>query len=245
MPAVPRDPLFPATPVPVVVATDPQAIAARAAVDIARQLRSAVEQRGLATLAVSGGSTPALLFDALTDCDVPWTNVHVFQVDERIAPPGHDDRNLVQLHAHLLSQVPLPLDNIHPMPVEVVPPGEAARRYERLIRATCGGILDVVHLGLGDDGHTASLVPGDRVLDARTALVATTSNYRGRRRITLTYRALNQARSLVWLVTGANKIDAVTKLLALDPTIPAGRVRATGLNTLYVDQLLPKGAADQ
>jgi 6-phosphogluconolactonase len=227
--------------VPVVVAIDPAAIATRAALDIARQLRSAIEQRGLATLAVSGGSTPALMFDALTNCDVPWTNVHVFQVDERIAPSGHEDRNLAQLHAHLLSRVALPVENIHPMPVDLAPPGEAARRYERLIRSTCGGILDVVHLGLGDDGHTASLVPGDRVLDARTALVATTGNYRGRRRITLTYPALNQARSLVWLATGANKIDAVTKLLAHDSTIPAGRVQATGLNTLYLDEAAAAG----
>jgi 6-phosphogluconolactonase len=242
VPAVPRCHLDPgANSMSVVVAIDPVAIATRAALDITRQLRAAVEQRGVATLAVSGGSTPALLFDALTNCDVPWTNVHVFQVDERIAPPGHEDRNLVQLHAHLLSRVALPFENIHPMPVEVAPPGEAARRYERLIRSTCGGVLDVVHLGLGDDGHTASLVPGDRVLNARTALVATTGNYRGRRRITLTFPALNQARSIVWLATGVNKIDAVTKLLAHDPTIPAGRVQATGLTTLYLDEAAAVG----
>jgi 6-phosphogluconolactonase len=228
-------------PARVLVESDQVAIAHRAAIDVARQLREAVTQRGLATLAVSGGSTPALLFDALTGCDVPWAQVHVFQVDERIAPTGHSDRNVGQLYAHLLSRVALPPENIHTMPVELAPPGEAARRYERLLRATCHGLLDVIHLGLGDDGHTASLVPGDPVLDVKTTLVATTKNYRGRRRITLTYQTLNQARSLVWLATGANKIDAVTKLLALDPNIPAGRVRATGTNTLYLDAAAAAG----
>jgi 6-phosphogluconolactonase len=225
----------------VVVATDPTSIAIRAATDIARHLTDAVTHRGIATLAVSGGSTPALLFDALASCVVPWTNVHLFQVDERVAPSGDVDRNFVQLQAHLLSRVALPEGNVHPIPVDITPTAYAARRYQQDIQAICSGVFDVIHLGLGDDGHTASLVPGDRVLEVRSALVATTGLYKSKRRVTLTYRALNQARSLVWLATGATKVDAVTKLLAGDTTIPAGRVRPQGTNTLYLDEPAAKG----
>jgi 6-phosphogluconolactonase len=219
----------------IVVRPDPESTAKAAATDIARQLTIAVKARGIATLAVSGGSTPALMFDALAELSVPWDGVHVFQVDERIAVQGDPDRNLGQLQAHLLSKVPIPPQNCHPMPVEMGTAGLAARSYAALLSATAQGALDVVHLGLGDDGHTASLVPGDPVLRVTRALVATTRRYRGRRRLTLTYRALNQARSLVWLATGASKLSAVQQLIRQDDAIPAGRVVPSGANTLYVD----------
>jgi 6-phosphogluconolactonase len=220
----------------IVVGVDPQATAQAAATDIANQLRIAAKTRGVATLAVSGGSTPAMMFDALATLDVPWEAVHLFQVDERIAAAGDPDRNLGQLQAHLLTKVPIPEEHCHAMPVELRTAGLAARTYASLLTSTTKGILDIVHLGLGDDGHTASLVPGDPVLDVTKSLVATTQRYKGRRRLTLTYKAIHQARSIVWLATGAAKITAVKQLIDQDPAIPAGRVKPGGANTLYIDR---------
>lgn len=218
-----------------VVAKNRSELARRAAKDVSALLAAAVAARGTACFAVSGGSTPALLFDALASRNVAWQDVHVFQVDERIAPTGHPDRNLVQLHDRLLAKIDIPPSNVHAVPVEMGTPGEAARAYAKTIRETCDGVFDVIHLGLGDDGHTASLIPNDPVLTVTRALTATTRRYDGRRRITVSFRTINQARALVWLVTGASKVDAVRLLLAQDPTVPAGRVRASGANTLYLD----------
>ena len=163
------------------------------------------------------------MYGLLDEEDVPWEAVEVFQVDERIAPEGDDDRNLTHLRTGL---PPAALDRLRPMPVEAAGEGgevaeEASARYESALPEA----LDLVHLGLGPDGHTASLVPGDAVLgvtDRRVALTA--SEYQGHRRMTLTYPALVAARQLLWLVTGEGKRDALAKLRAADPSIPGGRV---------------------
>jgi 6-phosphogluconolactonase len=181
---------------------------------------------------VSGGRTPWRMLRALAIEDVPWKDVHVFQVDERVAPAGDPDRNLTHLREALLGRVPLPPDNLHAMPVEhaVEKPGlgAAAESYAEALRAVTGtpAVLDVVHLGLGADGHTASLVPGDPVLEMNDADVATTGLHAGRRRMTLTYPVLDRARRILWLVTGVDKAPVLPRLLAGDRAIPAGRVRA-------------------
>jgi len=155
--------------------------------------------------------------------DVPWEAGEVFQVDERIAPEGDGDRNLTHLRAGL---PPAALDRLRPMPVEAAGEGgevaeEASARYESALPEA----LDLVHLGLGPDGHTASLVPGDAVLDVTDRRVAlTASEYQGHRRMTLTYPALAAARQVLWLVTGEEKRDALAGLRAADPSIPGGRV---------------------
>jgi 6-phosphogluconolactonase len=194
---------------------------------IASEARAAVAARGRFVFAVSGGRTPWQMLRALGDEDVPWTGVHVVQVDERIAPAGDPDRNLTHLRASLLERAPLPADRIHAMPVEEADAEMAARRYARLLEQIAGTppVLDVAHLGLGPDGHTASLVPGDPVLDALDRDVAPTGVYTGRRRMTLTYPILNRARRILWLVTGAEKLEMLRRLRDRDQSIPAGRVR--------------------
>ncbi len=144
---------------------------------------------------------------ALADEDVPWPSVHVFQVDERVAPTGHPDRNLTHLEESLLAHAPLPLEQLHAMPVESPDLEEAAARYARTLEEHAGrpAVLDVVHLGLGPDGHTASLVPGDAALDVSDADVALTGIYQARRRMTLTYPVLDRARKVLWLVTGGRQ----------------------------------------
>jgi 6-phosphogluconolactonase len=204
---------------------DEGAVASRAARWIASAARDAVAARGRFTLAVSGGRTPWQMLRALAAEDVSWKQVHLFQVDERVAPPGHPDRNLTHLRESL-GEVDLPPENLHSMPVEDADLGAGALRYARELEAFSGApaVLDVVHLGLGTDGHTASLVPGDPVLDVG-ADVAITGTYAGHRRMTLTFPALDRARAVLWVVTGAEKAPVLPRLLSGDRSIPAGRVR--------------------
>jgi 6-phosphogluconolactonase len=200
------------------VLPDPEAVAARAAAILSARARAAVADRGRFTLAVSGGRSPAAMFDRLSEEDVPWPSVALYQVDERVAPRGHPDRNLTTLEAHLRA----PGVNLRPMPVEDEDLESAAARYADELPPR----FDVIHLGLGPDGHTASLVPGDPVLDVVGRDAAVTRPYQGRVRMTLTYPVLDRSGELLWLVTGADKADPVRRLLAGDPSIPAGRVRA-------------------
>lgn len=196
---------------PLEVHADAGQAARRVAGLIAERARDSIESGGSFTLAVSRG---AELLARLGAEELPWPHVAVFQVDERVAPSGHDDRNLTQLLAAL------PVDAVRPMPVEDPDLDAAADRY-----AVClPEHLDLVHLGLGADGHTASLIPGDPVLDVRDHLVAVTREIEGRRRMTLTYPALEAAREIVWLVTGEKKRAPLSRLLAGDVSIPAARV---------------------
>ena len=208
------------------VLPDVDAVARHAAEIIAAEANAAVRARGRFSVAVSGGRTPWAMLRALSQRDeVPWKQVHVLQVDERIAPAGHADRNLTSLSASL--QLPGEPPQIYAMPVETSDLDEAAARYAQILVAVAGSppVIDLVHLGLGADGHTASLVPGDPVLDVTDADVALTGPYQGRRRMTLTYPVLNRARRVLWLITGADKAAMLARLRRGDPTIPAGRVR--------------------
>jgi 6-phosphogluconolactonase len=176
---------------------------------------------------------------ALADDIVPWDQVHIVQVDERVAPPGDADRNLTHLRESLLSHAPLPESHIHAMPVNEADLSAAAKAYARKLEAIAGSppVIDLVHLGLGPDGHTASLIPGDPVLEVQNADVAITGVYQGRQRMTLTYPVLNRARSVMWLVTGDAKREMLRRLQAGDMTIPAGRV-----NSQYAMILADKAA---
>jgi 6-phosphogluconolactonase len=206
---------------------DADAVARAAAARIAADARAAVSTRGRFIIAVSGGRTPWIMLRALADEDVPWKGVHVMQVDERVAPPGDADRNLTHLHESLLQHVPLGAEQVHAMPVEWLELGAAATQYAADLQAIAGSppVLDLVHLGLGADGHTASLVPGDPVLDVTDRDVAVTGVYQGRRRMTLTYPALERARRVLWVVTGGDKAAMLRRLRDGDVSIPAGRVR--------------------
>jgi 6-phosphogluconolactonase len=209
------------------VLDDPDAVARRAATLIAEHARAAVAARGRFTLAVSGGHTPWVMLRALAGEQLPWDAIHVVQVDERIAPADSDQRNLKHLRESL-SDAPLPPGNLHAMPVEAADLPAAAAEYARTLEDLAGAppVLDLVHLGLGPDGHTASLVPGDTVLEVTGVPVALTGGlYQGCHRMTLTYPVLDAARAVLWLVTGAEKVDALGRLQRKDRTIPAGRVR--------------------
>ena len=144
-----------------------------------------------------------------------------------MAPAGDPDRNLTHLRASLLANAPLPPENIHAMPVEQDDLAAASIAYGQVLQASAGDppVLDLVHLGLGPDGHTASLVPGDPVLAVDDRFVGTTAPYQGHPRMTLTYPVLNQARQILFVVTGDEKVDALARLVRHDPSIPAGRVR--------------------
>jgi 6-phosphogluconolactonase len=196
-------------------------LASAAAAFIAARAREAVAMRGLFTLAVSGGSSPLAMLDALAAEDVPWRAWHLFQVDERVAPFGHPDRNLTGLIEHLLSRGLIPAGNVHPMGVGMADLDAAAARAARELPES----FDLVHLGLGEDGHTASLIPGDPVLEVSDRAVALSRPYQGRVRMTLTFPVLDGAREILWLVSGAAKRGALAGVLARDPKLPASRVR--------------------
>jgi 6-phosphogluconolactonase len=205
---------------------DPDSVAREAAKIIAAEARTAVAERGRFIMAVSGGHTPWIMLRALAGEQVPWESVHLAQVDERVAPAGDPDRNLTHLRESLLKHAPLPPEQVYAMPVESTDLEAAAKQYAAVLAKIAGSppVLDLVHLGLGPDGHTASLVPGDAVLQVNDTDVAVTGIYQGRRRMTLTYPILNRARRVLWLVTGSEKAGMLVRLREGDPSIPAGRV---------------------
>ena len=205
---------------------DAEAVARAAAAIIAADARAAVAARGRFIMAVSGGKTPWIMLRALAGEEVPWKDVHVFQVDERIAPAGDPDRNLTHLRASLLEHAPLPPQQIYAMPVDLPDLEAAAQQYARTLEQVAGSppVLDLAHLGMGPDGHTASLVPGDPVLKVTDADVGLTGVYMGRRRMTLTYPVLNRSRRILWLMTGSDKVAMLPRLLEGDTTIPSGRI---------------------
>jgi 6-phosphogluconolactonase len=209
------------------VLSDSEAVAAEAARFIAAEARAVVASRGRFVMAVSGGRTPWQMLRALAGEDVPWTGVHVVQVDERIAPAGDPGRNLTHLRESLLTHAPLPPEQLYAMPVEEFDLDAAVRRYARTLERIAGTppVLDLAHLGLGSDGHTAALFPGDPVLEIVDRDVALTAIHMRWRRMTLTCPMLDRSRRILWLVTGADKAAVLPRLRAADGSIPAGRVR--------------------
>jgi 6-phosphogluconolactonase len=208
------------------VLADPESVARKAAGVIAAEARAAIAARGRFVVAISGGRTPWIMLRDLADEDIPWTAVHIVQVDERVAPTGHSDRNLTHLQESLLEHAPLRPEQIHAMPVESSDLESAAKHYALTLSEIAGSppVLDVVHLGLGPDGHTASLVPGDAILQVTSQDVALTGVYQGRRRMSLTYPIIDRSRRVLWLVTGAEKIEMLARLRNADVSIPAGRI---------------------
>jgi 6-phosphogluconolactonase len=219
-----------------VVLDDADAVARRGAELIAQAARDAVAGRGSFSLAASGGRAPWAMYGQLEDQDIPWGKSAIFQADERIAPPGSAERNLT----HLIAALSIGAQgSLRPMPVDGDEPEVGAARYaEQLPEA-----IDLVHLGLGPDGHTASLVPGDDVLDVTDRRVAVTAGeYQGTRRMTLTFPELARARRLLWIVTGEEKREALAKLLARDPSVPAVRVEPGGESLVLADRAAAPGS---
>ena len=214
------------------VLPDADAVAERGAQIVAAAAAAAVAARDRFAFAVSGGRTPWEMFTSLYG-RMPWEKVTIFQVDERIAPDGDPDRNLVQLQRSL---PPGGAADVRPMPVWAEDLDAAAALYANALPDQ----LDLVHLGLGPDGHTASLVPGDPVLAVLDRDVAVTGVYQGRTRMTLTYPALNRARQILWLVTGEDKVDALQRLRAGDQSIPAAWISTA--NALVVADAAAAGS---
>ncbi len=207
-----------AEPIPIETFPDDTSVALRAAELVVEHARAAVAARGMFTLAVSGGHTPGQMFAELARRkDFPWDQTAIYQVDERIAPNGDPNRNLTLLWDSLPEAA---FSQLHPMPVQDEDLEGAATRYASALPER----FDLIHLGIGADGHTASLVPGDPVLEVEDRDVALTGIYMGLPRMTVTYPVLNRARHLLWLITGKEKQDALSRLRGGDKSIPAGRV---------------------
>jgi len=209
------------------VVPDEEAVARRAADVVAAAAREAIAARGRFTFALSGGRSPWTMFRDLEGEDVPWEEVGIWQVDERVAPDGDTDRNLTSVVPVIPSGV-----DLRPMPVTDPDLEAAADRYAASLPEAFG----LVHLGMGDDGHTASLVPGDPVLDVTDRDVAVTGEYRGLRRMTVTYPVLDRARRVLGLIAGDDKTPMLPRLLAGDRSIPAGRVSSSE-QLIVVDDL--------
>ena len=222
----------------------PQAeqVAARAAAYLEQEIRDALTHQKSFSLAISGGRTPWEMLKILSKVDLPWQRINLFQVDERVAPVGHPDRNLTQLFQAIAGTAMVTQLRIFPMPVTAEDLDASAKEYaEVLDEIKEGKGLDIIHLGLGSDGHTASLVPGDGVLEIQNRLVACTQNpYQGRIRMTLTYPLLNAAKQILWIVTGSEKKEMVQRMLQQDPSIPAGSIRQENA-LLLVDQAAIEG----
>jgi 6-phosphogluconolactonase len=210
------------------ILADAVAVAARAAGFIAARAGEAVAARGRCLIAVSGGSTPEPMLAQLSRAPIDWPRVHLFQVDERAAPEGDRGRNLTALRELLLTHVPS-IGGVHPMPVQDPDLARAAAVYGELLIREAGNppTLDLVHLGLGRDGHTASLDPAAPRLFDRTEPVVATGSFAGYRRLTLTLATINRARTILWVVTGGDKAAMLSRLRAGDASVPAGLVRRT------------------
>ena len=210
----------------ITILADADSVAREAARIIVAEARKAITERGRCIAAFSGGRTPQQMLQCLSGEQLSWTHIHILQVDERVMPEGDPDRNLTQLRESLLNHTSLPPEQLHAMPVEASDLKAAAAHYAATLRQLAGTppVLDLVHLGLGTDGHTASLVPGDPVLAITNAEVAVTGIYQKRQRMTLTYPVLNRARCILWVVTGKEKAGMLARLCSGDVTIPAGKV---------------------
>lgn len=211
-----------------------EAVADRAAAFVAEAARQAVADHGRFTFAVSGGHTPWAMFAALAKDDVPWNGVSIYQVDERVAPADDPDRNLAHLRASLPAQADA---DVRAMPVEDDDLAAAADRYADSLPEQ----FDLVHLGLGPDGHTASLVPGDAVLEVADRAVGLTGVYQGRRRMTLTYPGISRARAVLFLVTGEDKVEPLRLLRARDTSIPAAQVEVDVIHIIADAAAAPDG----
>lgn len=217
---------------------DRESLDAEGAALLAGAVGDAIAERGACHVAFSGGATPLGAFAALaSDPSIDWRGVHAWQVDERIAPDGHRDRNSTALLSTLLDPVHLHPSQLHLMPVTEVDVQAAAERYAADLRSECGGVLDVVHLGIGADGHTASWLPGDAVVDDPADVAVTRTTAAGRRRMTLTPPCVNRARRRIFLVSGSEKAVALEAFLAGDPSVPASRVAAD--STLVLSSVAP------
>ncbi len=226
------------------VYSDDESTARAAAKYVAAEASSAVAARGRFVMAVSGGRTPWIMLRALATEELPWRYIHVVQVDERVAPAGHSDRNLTHLLESLLAHSPIRPEQIHAMPVESPDLEAGVAQYAATLRDIAGSppLLDLVHLGLGPDGHTASLVPGDPVLKITEADVALTAEYQYRRRMTLTYPIINRARRILWLATGSEKAGMLARLRQGDQSIPAGKISQERA-VIFADQAATEGMA--
>ncbi len=224
----------------------PAEVAAAAAAEVLARGAEAVTARGAFALALAGGSTPRVLYALLADpggpfaTRMPWQRTQVFFGDERHVPPDHPDSNFRMASQSLLERVPVPAENVHRIRGELPDADAAAAAYERELRAALGEppALDLVLLGLGEDGHTASLFPGSPALEERERwVVAPWVERLGKRRITLTLPALEAARQVLFLVTGAGKSAALRRALrepASAEPVPASRVRPGNGRVLWL-----------
>jgi 6-phosphogluconolactonase len=219
--------------------TSPAVVARAAAGHIASCAMQAIDERGRFTLALSGGSTPWLMLNHLARLDLPWDRFHVVQVDERVAPNGDAERNLTHINAQFTSRVAIPPAQVYAMPVLEENLDAAASNYMHTLQGLAGmpAILDLVHLGLGGDGHTASLFPGNRVLDSLARDVDIARVEQQRVRMTLTYPVINRSRNILWLISGADKAGMLQRLVSQDQAIPAGRV-SQDRATIFTDIVL-------
>jgi len=211
-----------------VVLPDAEAVAQKAVQIIAELAQEKIRLTGKFLFAVSGGSTPWKVLRQLANTTLPWDAIELFQVDERIAPAGDTQRNLTQIMQNLLDHSALSLKQIHAMPVEQPDLESAAESYAQQLIKLCGNPpkLDLIHLGLGEDGHTASLLPDDPARNSQE-LVTITKEYQGLQRMTMTYPVINAAQQRLWIVTGANKQSMLERLYQGDDSIPAGLVERT------------------
>lgn len=201
-------------------------VAHEAAQWISSLAKRKIETKGSFSFAISGGRTPWEMLAKLAQENLPWEKINLFQVDERIAPDGHKDRNLTQLFHVLKGTRLMTRLNIFPMHVISENLQEACEEYAQHIERITGNcILDLIHLGMGADGHTASLIPGDKVCDVENQMIALTDQpYQGRQRMTMTYPLINQAENILWLITGEEKKEMLVRMLNKDPEIPAGKI---------------------
>jgi 6-phosphogluconolactonase len=232
---------------------DRQALVEAALNLIVARIRTAIDERQSCSIALSGGSTPQPLYAALAHTDLPWERIHIYWGDERYVAPTHPDSNYGMTKRVWLDLVPIPAANIHPLPTDLAPPQLAADEYDRQLRSNFGleagsiPVFDIILLGMGDDGHTASLFPHTAALSVLDRLV-TVGDKDGQPRLTFTFPLINYARSVIFLISGASKQAALAEIFAPtgnDAAYPARGVRPPGELLWLLDAAAGEGLEQQ
>ncbi len=226
------------------VVADRQSLIEKASEFIIIQIEKSITSNGICTIALAGGSTPKPIYEKIAAANLPWDKIHIFWGDERYVPKDHQDSNYKMTVEAWLNKVEIPETNIHPIPTDDGNPEVSAQKHNQELKdffSLANGDIppfDIILLGMGDDGHTASLFPYTKALDVNDRLI-TVGNKDDNQRITFTAPLINNAQQVIFLVSGSNKQDALAQVFSTDSDskkYPSKLIKPQGELIWFIDE---------